>query len=95
MFGNIKIQLAFRVEPIYFFVETPVSKKQLSYFSCLPTRIIHLGTVRVNSAIIITIVLKPGVDPGPSRPGQTRLRPEFIFYIYIHDRNDVVLAFYN
>jgi len=29
MFGNIKMQLAFRVGPIYFFVETPVLRKQL------------------------------------------------------------------
>jgi len=33
------------------------------------------------------------VDPGPGRPGQTRLRPGF-FFLYLHDRNDVVLAFY-
>jgi len=28
------------------------------------------------------------VDPGPGRPGQTRLRPGFIFFIYSYARND-------
>ena len=48
--------------------------------------------------IVMTSVLRPSparrVNPGPGRPGQTRLRPGF-FFLYSYARNDVVLAFYN
>jgi hypothetical protein len=52
-FGNIKIQLAFYVGPIFFFDEIPFRERQLLATShvCNQVNIIHLGTVHSKGTV--------------------------------------------